>query len=160
MAEHQSAQLTTTQAPMSTGEPAQSPAERVTEKKENDPKRVADARAAAAARKTKQKRLLEQLQAAKESLHPPVSASDNDGTSARSSGTGLQIPDRARADRRPEHNHNWIPWIIGACLAGGVFAYVFLGGNMRLHSSLSEAAGSPPKVPYKPPQLKVCHYMQ
>ena len=79
---------------MSTGEPVQSPAERVTDKKEKNPKRVAGGRAGAAARKAKQRRLLEQLQAAKESLRPPVSASDNDGTSARSSGTGLQIPDR------------------------------------------------------------------
>ena len=72
MAENQSAQLTTTQAPMSTWEPAQSPAERVTEKKEKDPKRVAAGRAGAAARKTKLKRLREQLQAAKESLRPQV----------------------------------------------------------------------------------------
>ena len=76
-------QLTTTQAPMPTEEPAESPAERVTEKKEKDPKREAAGRAGAAARKAKQKRLLEQLQAAKESLRPPVSAADNDGTSAR-----------------------------------------------------------------------------
>ena len=67
---------------------------------------MAAGRAGAAAR---QKRLLEQLQAAKESLRPPVSAADNDGTSAS--------PKKAkRTDERPEPY--WIPWIIGACLAG------------------------------------------
>ena len=53
--------------------------ERVTKKKAKDPKRVAAGRAGAAAR---QKRLLEQVQAAKESLRPPVSVADNDGVSA------------------------------------------------------------------------------
>ena len=91
MAENQSVQLTTTQAPMSTGEPVQSPVERVTEKKEKDPKRLAAGRAGAAVRKAKQKRLHEQLQTAKASLHPPVSAANNDGTSARSSGTGCRF---------------------------------------------------------------------
>ena len=57
-----------------------------------------------------QKRLLEQLQAAKVSLRPPVSAAANDGTSAS--------PKEAKCiDERLEPN--WIPWIIGACLAGG-----------------------------------------
>ena len=57
--------------------PAAEPAhvERVTKKKAKDPKQVAADRAGAAAR---QKRLLEQLQAAKESLRPPVSEADND----------------------------------------------------------------------------------
>ena len=61
--------------------PAAEPAhvERVTEKKAKDPKKVAARRAGAAAR---QKGLLEQLQAAKESSRPPASAADNDGTSA------------------------------------------------------------------------------
>ena len=165
MAENQLVQLTTTQTRMSAGEPVQSPLERVMEKKENDPKRAAAGRAGAAVRKAKQKRLLEKIQAAKESLHPPVSAATNDGTSARSSGTGLQIPDRERTERRPKHNHNWIPWIIGAvCLAGGLFAYVLSGGNMRLRASpTSEAAGPALKVQNKPSQLKASpdpHYMQ
>ena len=70
----------------SAAEPAR--VERVTKKKANDPKKVAAGRAGAAAR---QKRLLEQLQAAKESLRPPVSA-----------------PKEAkRTDERPEPN--WIP---------------------------------------------------
>ena len=80
--------------------------ERVTKKKAKDPKKVAVGRAGAAAR---QKRLLEQLQAAKESLRPPVSAADNDGTSA-------SPKEVKHTDERPEPN--WIPWIIGACLAG------------------------------------------
>ena len=63
--------------PTETAEPAH--VERVTKKKEKDPKKVAAGRAGAAAR---QKRQLEQLQAAKESLRPPVSAADNDGRSA------------------------------------------------------------------------------
>ena len=102
---------------------------------------MAVGRAGTAAR---QKRLLEQLQAAKESLRPPVSAADNDGTSAS--------PKKAkRTDERPEPN--WIPWIIGACLAGGSLAYVFAGENMRLRASpASMEAGPEAKVQDKPPQ--------
>ena len=96
----------------SPAEPAYSPVERITEKKAKDPKKVAARRAGAAAR---QKRLLEQLQAAKESLRPPVSAADNDGTSAPQK----EAKSPKRTDERPEHSHNWIPWIIGACLVGG-----------------------------------------
>ena len=68
------------QRPAETALPAE-PAhvESVTKKKAKDPKMVAAGCAGSAAR---QKRLLEQLQAAKESLRPPVSAADNDGTSA------------------------------------------------------------------------------
>ena len=112
--------------------------ERVTEKKANDPKKVAAGRAGAAARR---KRLLEQLQATKESLRPPVNAADNDGTSA-------SPQEEKRTDERPEPN--WIPWIIGACL------------GMRLRASpASVAAGPAPKV--QDPQLKACpdpHYME
>ena len=89
------------------GRPAETPSpaepahvERVTEKKAKVPQKVAAGRAGAGAR---QKRLLEQLQAAKESLRPPVSAADNDGTSAP--------PKEAKppkgTDEQPEHN--WIP---------------------------------------------------
>ena len=133
--------------------PAAEPAhaERVTEKKAKDTKKVAAGRAGAAAR---QKRLLEQLQAAKKSLRPPVSAADNDGMSASQK-------EAKRTDERPEPN--WIPWIIGACLAGGSLAYVFAGENMRLRASpASVAAGPEPKVQDKPPQLKACpdpHFM-
>ena len=67
--------------------------------------------AGAAAR---QKRLLEQLQAAKESLRPPDNAAENDGTSA----PPKEAKPPKRTDERPEHTHNWIPWIIVACLAG------------------------------------------
>ena len=134
----------------STAEPAF--VERVTEKKAKDPKQVAAGRTGAAAW---QKRLLEQLWAAKESLRPRVSAADNDGTSAS--------PKIAkRTDERPEPN--WIPWIIGACLAGVLLAYVFAGKNMRLRASpASVAAGPAPKVQHKPPQLKACpdpHFME
>ena len=113
---------------------------------------MAAGRAGAAAR---QKRLLEQLQAAKESLRPPVNAADNDGTSA-------SPKEAKRRDERPEPN--WIPWIIGAGLAGGSLAYVFAGENMRLRASpVSMAAGPEAKVQDKPPQLQVCpdpHYME
>ena len=86
----------------SPAEPAHSLVKRVTEKKAKDPKKVAAGRAGAAAR---QKRLLEQLQAAKESLRPPVSAADNDGTSA----PPKEAKPPKRTDERPEHNHKWIP---------------------------------------------------
>ena len=111
---------------------------------------MAAGRAGAAAR---QKRLLEQLQATKESLRPPVSAADNDSTSA----PPKEDKPPKRTDERPEHNHNWIPWIIVACLAGGSFAYVFAG------FATSVAAGPAPKVQDRPPQLKACpdpHYME
>ena len=96
---------------------------------------MAAGRACAAAR---QKRLLKQLQAAKESLSPPVSAADNGGTAAS--------PKQAkRTDERPEPY--WIPWVIGACLAGGSLAYVFAAENMRLRASpASMAAGPEAKV--------------
>ena len=139
--------------PAKTASPAE-PAhvERVTKKKAKDPIKVAAGRAGAAAL---QKRLLEQLQAAKESFRPLVSAADNGGTSAS--------PKVAkRTDERPEPN--WFPWIIGACLAGGSLAYVFTGENMRLRASpASMAAGPEAKVQDKPPQLKACpdpHYME
>ena len=133
-------------------QPAAEPAhaKRVTEKKTKDPKRVAAGRAGAAAR---QKRLVEQLQAAKESLRPPISAADKDGKSA-------SPKEAKRTDKRPEPN--WVPWIIGACLAGGSLAYVFAGENMSLRASpASVAAGPAPKV--RDPQLKACpdpHYME
>ena len=154
---------------------AHSPVARVTEKKASDPNKVATGRAGAAARQkrlieqlqankeARQKRLIEQLQAAKESLRPPVSAADNGGTTA----PPQEAKPPKRTDERPEHNHNWIPWIIGACLAGGSLADIFAGfarGNMHLHASpMSVAAGPAPKDQDKPPQLKACpdpHYME
>ena len=68
----ENSQAVPVERPIETASPAE-PAhvERVTKKKAKDPKQVAAGRAGAAAR---QKRLLEQLQAAKESLRPPVSA--------------------------------------------------------------------------------------
>ena len=152
---------------VSTGEPAQSPrakpaVKRVTQKKAKDPKKVAAGRAGAAAR---QKRLLEQRQAANESLRP------GDGTS-------VSVPDRAakehfvrvtarlpvfrtgNADIRPKHN--WIPWIKGACLAGGSLVYTLR--NMRLRARPTSFAAEPaPKVQDKPPNWKACpdpHYME
>ena len=75
--------------------------ERVTKKKAKDPKK-GGGRACRRCRPAKA--TLEQLQAAKELLRPPVSAADNDGTSAS--------PKEAKhTDERPEPN--WIPWIIG-----------------------------------------------
>ena len=112
----ESPQAVPVERPAETASPAvPAHVERVTKKKVKDPKKVAAGRAGAAAR---QKRLLEQLQAAKESLRPPVSAADNDDTSA-------SPKEAKRTEERPEPN--WIPWIIGACLAGGSLAYVFAG---------------------------------
>ena len=76
----ESLQTVPVERPAETASPAE-PAhvERVAEKKAKDPKKVAAGRAGAAAG---QKRLLEQLPTANESLRPPVSAADNDGTSA------------------------------------------------------------------------------
>ena len=114
--------------------PAAEPAhvKRVTEKKAKDPKKVAAGRAGAAAR---QKRLLEQLQAAKESLRPPVSAADNDGTSAS--------PKKAnRKDERPVPH--WIPWIIGACLAG--VTCVCLCGRKHALARPSRVGGGRPRA--------------
>ena len=73
-------------------EPAQSPVESVTEEKAKDPIKVAPRRAGATAQ---QKRLLEQLQTAKESLCP------GDGTSAPP-----KEADRERTDKLPEHKRN------------------------------------------------------
>ena len=144
----ESPQAVPVERPAETAEPAH--VERVTKKKAKDPKKVAAGRAGAAAR---QKRLLEQLQAAKESLRPPISAADNDGTSA-------SPKEAKRTDERPEPN--WIPWIIGACLAGGSLVYVFAGENMRLRTSpASMAAGPEAKV--QDTQSKACpnpHYME
>ena len=147
----ESPQAVPVERPAETAEPAH--VERVTKKKAKDPKKVAAGRAGAAAR---QKRLLEQLQAAKESLRPPVSAADNDSTSA-------SPKEAKRTDERREPN--WIPWIIGVCLAvggGGSLAYVFAGENLRLRASpASMAAGPEAKV--QDTQLKACpdpHHME
>ena len=82
---------------------------------------MAAGRAGAAAR---QKRPLEQLQAAKESLPPPVIAADNDGTSA--------FPKEAkRTDERPE-----LDPMVHRGLSGGGFTCVrFAGENMCLRAS-------------------------
>ena len=101
--------------------------ERVRKKKAKDPKKVAAGRTGAAAR---QKRLLEQVQIAKESVGPPVSAADNDGMSAS--------PKEAKRTDEP----NWIQWIIGACLA---LVYVFAGENMRLLASPASRQAPRPK---------------
>lgn len=82
---------------MSTGEPAQTPVERVTEKKAKDPK-VAAGRAGAATQRTAQKRLLEQLQAAKESFHP------GDGTAASIPPKVADSKYRERRYERPEQS--------------------------------------------------------
>ena len=75
---------------------------------------MAAGRAAAAARKAKQERLLEQLRTAKESF--------------RVADTSANIPDPKEADskepERLEHNRGWTPWIIGACLAGGALKFL------------------------------------
>ena len=78
------------------------------EKKAKDPKEMAAGRAGAATRTAAQKRLLKQLQAAKESLRPGVSKE-------------ADSKDRQRTDERPREQSNWTftPLIIGACLACG-----------------------------------------
>ncbi|MCU7813518.1 MAG: hypothetical protein KZQ77_20125 [Candidatus Thiodiazotropha sp. (ex Notomyrtea botanica)] len=100
-------------------EPAGEPAvERVTAPPKN-PKKVAAGRAGAAARKAKQERLLKELQAAKESFHPGE-ASIPSGKEADQQHSVTH----AHADTPLEHN--WTPWIIGACLAGGALMYTQL----------------------------------
>ena len=134
----ESPQAVPVERPEETTEPAH--VERVTKTKSKDPKKVAAGHAGAAAR---QKRLLEQLQAAKESLRPPVSAADNGGTSA-------SPKEARRTDERPEPN--WIPRIIGACRGFSLQA----GENMRLRASpASMVAGPEAKV--KDTQLKASH---
>ena len=74
--------------------------------------------------------------AAKETLRPA------DGTSV--SITPKEADQECTAER-PDHNSNWIPWIIVACLSEGSLAYVLR--NMRLLASLASVAASPaPKV--------------
>ena len=123
--------------PAETASPAE-PAhvESVTEKKAKDPKKVAVGRVGAAAR---QKRPLEQLRAAKESLRPPVSAADNDGTSA----SPKEAKPPKRTYDRPEHN--WVPWIIGACQAGG-FTCVYLCGRKHALARQSSVDGGRPRA--------------
>ena len=65
----------------------------------------------------------------------------------------LLLQRKRSADERPEPN--WIPWIIGVCLASGSLAYVFADENMRLRASpASMAAGPEAKV--QDTQLKAC----
>ena len=117
-------------------EPVQSPPmKRVTEKVK-DPKEVAAGRAGAAARKTKQEeRLLEQLRVAKEPFRspPPPAAPAN-------------IPPEAdQAVSQPERREgltNWAPWVIGACLAGGVLVF--------LRQTRSPATGPVDSAPKQP----------
>ena len=113
-----------------------------TEKKAKDPKRVATGRAGAAAR---QKRLLEQLNAAKESLRPPVSAADNDGTSA----SPKEAKPSKLTDERSEPN--WIPWIIGACWRGVHLRMSLRAKTCASGSSRAQSPGSPvegfPRLP-------------
>ena len=123
--ENQATLQSNTQAPtVSAGEPAQTAVESVTVKVK-DPKKVADGRAGAAARKAKQERLLEQLRATKKSFRPgeasiPPKEADSKDQELRSNGRD--------ADKRPEHNGltNWTPWITGACLTGGAALALFL----------------------------------
>ena len=87
--------------------------ERVT-KKVKDPRKVAAGRAGAAARKPKEEeRFLERLRAAKEPLHPRA----GDDTSANIP------PKEAVAVSQPGRREgltDCIPWVVVACLAGGV----------------------------------------
>ena len=112
--------------------PAQSPVERVTDprQKVKDLRKVAAGHAGAAARKAKQEiRLLEQLRSAKESFRPPA----GDGTSANIPLKEADQEQAVSADKRPEHPEeltNWTPWIIGACLTGGVLMFL-----PRLHAT-------------------------
>ena len=154
----ESPQAVPVERPAETASPAESahsPVERVTEKKAKDPKQVATGHEGVTAR---QKQLLEQLQAAKESLRAPVSA-DDDGTSA----PPKEAKPPKRTEERPKHNNNCISWIIKACLVG-VHLRISARGYMRLRASpTSVAAGPRPKSRISPPQLKACpdpHYME
>ena len=128
----ESPQAVPVERPAETASPAE-PAhvERVTKKKANDPKKVATGRAGAAAR---QKRLLEQLQVAKESLRPPLSPADNDGTSA-------SPKEAKRTDKRPEPNR--IPCIIGLVWRG--FTCVCLSGRKHALARQSCVDGGRPR---------------
>ena len=91
---------------------------------------MAAGRAGAAAR---QKRPLEQLQAAKESLPPPVIAADNDGTSA--------FPKEAkRTDERPE-----LDPMDHRGLSGGGFTCVCLCGRKHVLARQSCVDGGRPQ---------------
>ena len=87
---------------------------------------MAAGRAGAAAR---QKRLLEQLQAAKESLSPPVSAADNDGTSA-------SAKEVKRTDDPMEHRD----------LSGGGFTCVCLCGRKHALARQSRVSDGRPRA--------------
>ena len=130
--------------------PAHSAVGRVTEKKAKDPKKVAAGCPGTTARR---KRLFEQLQAAKESLHPPLAQLT---TTARL----LLQRQRSRQNTQTNRQNITITGLHGACLAGGSLAYIFAGfacRTMRLRASpASVAAGPAPKVQDKPLQLKAC----
>ena len=149
----ESPQTVPVERPAETASPAE-PAhvERVTKKNAKDQKKVVAGRAGAAAR---QKRLLQQLQAAKESLRPPVSAADN---------IARLLLQRKRSHRNAQMNGQNITitgshaslWLVLRG-GGGSLAYVYAGENMCLHASpASVATGPAPKVQDKPPPLKAC----
>ena len=86
--------------------------ERVT-KKVKDPRKVAAGRAAAVRKAKEEERFLERLRSAKEPLRPHA----GDDTSANIP------PKEAVAVSQPERREgltDWIPWVVVACLAGGV----------------------------------------
>ena len=117
---------------VSAGEPAQSPVERVTEKKATD-KKKGDDRACRRCRPAK----TTARTASGSQLRPgdgtPVSNPDRAAKESFCPGYGMSasIPDRERTDEQLEHNRNWIPWIIGACLAGGSLAYISRNTRLR-----------------------------
>ena len=86
--------------------------------------------------------------------HPPPPVGD---------GTSANIPPKeaaaVSADKRPEHHEgqaNWIPWVVGACLAGG--ALVFLR-NAQTRSPASMATAPVDSAPKQPaPVLRPLFY--
>lgn len=101
---------------------------RVTDPEKKDPKKVAAGRLAAASRKAKQERLLEELRAAKESVHSDVSAATvqkNNKPKKQQDAflhtTRSVVP---KSKDQPADLPVWVPWIIGiAGLAGVIYTY-------------------------------------
>lgn len=98
--------------------------ERVTaqEKQIKNPKKVAAGKAGAVAKKVKQEKILKELRAAKGSFHPPAGEAEEE--TLVHAGKQRAPLDATRGD--------WTPWIIGACLAGGILIYTQLPARAKL----------------------------
>lgn len=131
--------------------------------KSKNPKKVAAGRAGAAARKAKQEKILDELRAAKQTLHspeehaPPVKDTNTVPMPVRSVATGREYTMPVEPNERTT---NWIPLIVGAGLVGGVI-FVFRSGNATAMTRRTEpprAAGAD-TMRLDPPsaqQLKGC----